>query len=189
MYKMIFTVAAIALLASCDSAVSTNGDSHDGDTVAKRNEKNMMIVYDAIESGDTSKLREVIAEDAVDHNANPDGSDMRGRDSIVHFLGTIRNYFDNMNIDVISHATSADGQYHFSLVRMTGTARQNPWGMPEGHKMDDTSVDVVKLNDKGQVTEHWGFTSQADVMEMMSSMGNMPQQMHSQSGNKASPTQ
>ncbi len=48
-------------------------------------------------------------------------------------------------MEQISEGTSADGNYHFTMVRMTGKAKQNPWGMPVGQDIDDTSVDVAKI--------------------------------------------
>jgi hypothetical protein len=52
---------------------------------------------------------------------------------------------------------------------MRGKAKANPWGMPVGKDIDDTSVDVVKIKD-GKATDHWSFTSQKDMMEMMGGM-------------------
>jgi hypothetical protein len=57
---------------------------------------------------------------------------------------------------------------------MKGKAKANPWGMPVGQDVDDTSVDVVKLKD-GKATDHWGFMSNGDISEMMKKMqGPMP---------------
>jgi predicted SnoaL-like aldol condensation-catalyzing enzyme len=40
-------------------------------------------------------------------------------------------------------------------------------GMPAGHKMTMNSVDVIRF--KGdKAAEHWGFTSNEDIMNMMS---------------------
>lgn len=179
MKRTFFLACISAMLLSCTDSTTVDVNEKHGDSTAQRNADHMKAIYAAIESGDTSKLRDIIAEDAVDHNGNPDGSDRQGRDSIVHYLSTINQYIDNLNMDVVSEGTSSDGAYHFALVRMTGTLKANPWGMPEGYKMDDTSVDVVKLNANGQITDHWGFTSQEDMMEMMSMMqggsGNTPQ--------------
>ena len=52
---------------------------------------------------------------------------------------------------------------------MRGKAKENPWGMPVGMEVDDMVTDVVKIKD-GKATEHWSFTSQKDIHEMMSAM-------------------
>jgi len=50
-------------------------------------------------------------------------------------------------------------------VNVTGTANDNSMGMTAGNKMDDKSVDVVKIKD-GKMVEHWGFLDWQDVMKM-----------------------
>jgi hypothetical protein len=70
---------------------------------------------------------------------------------------------------MLHHATSTDGQYHYATVRMTGTSKQNPWGMPVGLKVDDTIVELLKMKD-GKASDHWGFLSWGDINEMMGAM-------------------
>ncbi len=171
MKKGLLAIAAgMFLLISCnetkDSATAT-GDN-DNMAMAKRNTENDKEVYRAIETGDVSKLDSFLTKDVVDHEGNM-GKDIVGLDSLKHFLGNIHNYFDGLKMEVISEGTSPDNNYHFVMVRMRGKAKANPWGMPVGKDIDDTSVDVVKIKD-GKASEHWGFTSQKDLMEMMSAM-------------------
>ena len=85
----------------------------------------------------------------------------------------MHTYFDGLQMEVLSEATSLDNNYHFSMIRMTGKAKANPWGMPVGMDMDDTGMDVVKIKD-GKATEHWSFSSQKDVGEMMEMMSGKP---------------
>ena len=165
MKKGLFAMAAgMILLISCNQ--TKESDDQMGE--AKRNAENSKAVYQAIESGDVSKLDSFIAKDFIDHDAN-NGKDIVGRDSVKAFLASIHNYFDNLKFEIISEATSQDGNYHYSLIRMTGKSKANPWGMPVGMDMDDMGIDVVKLKD-GVATEHWSFTSQKDIMEMMQGM-------------------
>jgi ketosteroid isomerase-like protein len=176
MKHFLIAMAALALI-SCNSDTKVAGteDKNDHMEMAKKNTDKMKAVYHAIETGDVSGLDTLIAEDAVDHNGNPDGTDVKGRDNIKKMLGEIHTYFDNLKMEYMSDATSADGEYQFALVRMTGKSKANPWGMPVGMDMDDTSVDVVKIKD-GKATDHWGFMSMKDMNEMMQGMkgGSMP---------------
>jgi ketosteroid isomerase-like protein len=171
MKQLLFAFAALLLLLSCNNDTDTTGtnDNNVNSANANRDTENMRMVYNAMETGDVSKLDSILAEDVIDHNGAPDGGDIRGRDSVKRMIGEIHTYFDGLNVELLSDARSADGNYHFALVRMTGTAKKNPWGMPEGMKMDDTSVDVVKMRD-GMATEHWGFLSWGDINEMMKGM-------------------
>jgi hypothetical protein len=176
MKKGLFAIAGMFLLFSCNEAATDSvktGDDNNYMAEANRNSEHNREIYKAIESGDVSKLDSFIAKDVIDHDAN-NGKDIVGIDSLKYFLGNIHNYFDGLKMEMISEATSLDKQYHFAMVRMTGTAKQNPWGMPVGMKIDDLSMDAVKIRDE-KATEHWSFTSQKDMMEMMSAMngGNM----------------
>jgi predicted SnoaL-like aldol condensation-catalyzing enzyme len=136
--------------------------------MVKENTAKNKIIYQAIETGDVSAMDTMLSKDFVDHEANM-GKDIVGLDSVKKYLGSIHNYFDGLKMESISEATSEDGVYHFAMVRMTGKSKANPWGMPVGVDIDDTGVDVVKIKD-GKATDHWGFTSQKDMMEMMGGM-------------------
>jgi hypothetical protein len=169
MKKVLSAFAGLFLLISCnqtkDSAVTGDNDHM---TQAKRNTEHNKEIYRAIETGDVNKLDSFIAKDVIDHEGN-NGKDIKGLDSLKHHLAQIHNYFDGLKMEIITEGTSQDGNYHFSMVRMRGKAKANPWGMPVGMDMDDTSMDVVKIKD-GKASEHWMFMSQKDMMEMMSGM-------------------
>lgn len=170
---MLAIAAGLFLMVSCnDQTKGVRSDSTDSETAAKRNTENTKEVYRAIETGDVSKMDGLFSKDVVDHEGNM-GKDIVGIDSVKAFLGNIHKYFDNLKLEMLSDATSTDGVYYFSLVRMTGKAKENPWGMPVGMDVDDTSVDVIKIKD-GKATDHWSFTSMKDMMEMM---GQMPGDM------------
>jgi predicted SnoaL-like aldol condensation-catalyzing enzyme len=167
MKRLLIAFAAFGLLVSCNDGTTIAGSSDDNH--AERNRQITREVYKAINTGDVSNIDTFWTDDVIDHNAAADGSDVVGKDSVKHYLSQIHTYFDNFNIDVLSEASSSDGNYHFAMVRMKGKAKANPWGMPVGMEMDDTSVDVLKLRD-GKVAEHWGFLSWEDINQMMGQM-------------------
>lgn len=168
--KMILWGLSAWALISCNNAGTDSNHADSTKTNQTANYKaNMNEVYRAIETGDVSKLDSFIAPDFIDHEGDM-GKDIVGRDSVKAFLANIHNYFDNMDVEVMSQAVSEDGNYVFSMVRMTGTAKENPWGMPVGMTMDDMGVDVVRMQN-GMAKEHWSFTSQKDILEMMNMSG------------------
>jgi ketosteroid isomerase-like protein len=170
MKHFLFALAAIALF-SCNNSDNKSADSGNNDHMekAKKSTEAIKMVYHAIETGDVSGLDSIMAEDVVDHNANPDGTDMKGRDNIKKMLADIHTYFDNLKMEYITDAITEDGTTQFTQVRMTGTTKANPWGMPVGKDIDDMSVDVVKIKD-GKATDHWGFMSMKDFQETMAGM-------------------
>ncbi len=164
--KQLLFAAGLLLLISCNDGTTDAGTNENN---AQRNTLHNADIYKAIETGDVSKLDSFIAEDIIDHNGGVDGRDIVGRDSVKKMIGEIHTYFDGLKMEMISEGTSADGNYHFAMVRMKGKAKQNPWGMPVGQDINDVSVDVVKIKD-GMAVEHWGFLSWGDINEMMSAM-------------------
>lgn len=175
MKKILFLLTAATVIIACNDNANdaSANDTSDGTNNAKYTESTKEV-YRAIETGDVSKLDSFIAEDVVDHNANPDGSDLRGRDSVKKMISQIHTYFeDGLKMEFISDAISSDSVYLYTMVRMKGKAKANPWGIPAGTEVDDTSVDVVKLKD-GKAAEHWGFMSMEDVNEMAKMMQQGP---------------
>jgi predicted SnoaL-like aldol condensation-catalyzing enzyme len=126
---------------------------------------NNRALYKAIETGDVSKLKTYIAKDAVDHGGGANGQDITDGDSIIAMLGNIHNSVTNLKMDIIAEA--ANGDYVFTLVRMTGTTTADPgMGMPPNKALDSKSVDVVRLKN-GKAVEHWGFQDPKEMMQMM----------------------
>ncbi|MEP6948870.1 MAG: ester cyclase [Ginsengibacter sp.] len=122
-------------------------------------------LYKAIETGDVSKIKDYIDKDAVDHGGGANGQDVKGGDSIMAMLGGIHNSFTDLKMEVIADAINGD--YVFSLVRLTGTTTANPgMGMPPNKKMDSKSVDVVRIKN-GKAVEHWEFMDPKEMMAMM----------------------
>ncbi len=154
-------LAAIVLLStaiSCNDAAKTENTAK---TVSHKD--HVMMVYAGIESGDMSKVDEFIAEDIVDHM---DMGDVKGRDSVKKVLADIHNHFSNLKFDAIAEATSASGDYNFTLVHMTGTTKDASMGRPANTALDQTSVDVVKWVN-GKAVEHWGYANPQEMMKMM----------------------
>lgn len=165
-------IGATVVLASCNdsktSAATSNTDSSakmSSNTANSTEEQNLAknrSIYNAIETGDSTTIRPLIADDAVDHQG-PNGSEVKGGANITHMLTDMHNHVKDIHFNVVSDA--AKGDYVFSMVDMKGTTTDNTMGMPSGSKMDGRSVDVVKIKD-GKMVEHWGFMDMADVMKM-----------------------
>lgn len=149
-------------MVSCED----KGTGGSGDSQAAKNKEANRNILKAIESGDSSKMSEWIAKDAVDHSG-PNGQVVNGGDSIIAMLSHIKSAFSDLKFEVLEDA--AEGDVVFARVRMVGTTTANPgMGMPPNQKMDMTSVDVIKFKD-GKATAHWGYIDPKDAMMMMQS--------------------
>ncbi|HET7115843.1 MAG TPA: nuclear transport factor 2 family protein [Hanamia sp.] len=172
MKKFLFSSAvAMFFLISCHNAPSGTTAG----TTSSQNDLNIansLKIYKAIQTGDMSAIDTLIASDAIDHDG-PNGTEIKGRDSIVKMLGDIHNHIKDINFDVITSAANDD--YVFSLVHITGTSADSSMGMP-GKSFDEKGVDVIKLKDN-KISDHWGFTDDAQVskemMEMRDKMNSM----------------
>ena len=154
------------LLLSCNhlqahmDSVNSNGDST-AKSAAETNRANTTAVYKGIQAGDVSVMDRFVATDAVDHS---DMGDVKGLDAIKKELNDMHNHIDNMKFDVLADAT--DGDYHFTLIKLSGTTKDNWMGMPAGTKIDNTSVGVEKVSN-GKITEHWRYADAQEMMKMM----------------------
>lgn len=167
MKKLLFSaiLAWASFFISCRDSSTTEANA--GSTSqAAINTANSNKVYRGIESGDLSKMDDFVAADVIDHGGGM--GEVKGLDSVKKMLGDIHNHFSNLKFELVASGT--DGDYHFALVRMTGTTKDAMMGMPANTPVDRRSIDLVKLVD-GKVKDHWMFV---DPKEMMKMMGNAP---------------
>jgi predicted SnoaL-like aldol condensation-catalyzing enzyme len=134
-------------------------------TQAAKNKANTLAVYKGVETGDLSVMDNFVADDVVDHGGSH--GDIKGRDNVKKELADIHNHISNLKMEMIAEATSGD--YHFALVRVTGTSKDDSMGWPANSPVDDTSIDLVRLAN-GKAVEHWQFMDSRNVMAMMSKM-------------------
>lgn len=152
-------------LMSCNQSGSMSGS---GNSQAETNKATTEKVHRAIETGDVSTLTsDMVDSNFVDHEAGPNGTDIKGADAAKKGLADIHNHFTDLKIESIANAT--DGDYNFDLNRTTGTTKDASMGMPANSKFDMISVDVVKYKD-GKATDHWSYADPKDIMKMMQGM-------------------
>ena len=159
MKKLISFVIISIYFISCTDTSTTSTSASNMDSQAEKNRVHSKEVYQAMETGDVSKLDTFIDKDIVDHEGN-----MHGLDTLKKMFANMHNAIKDLKVETIANATGDD--YNFAYVRMTGTAADASMGMPAGTKIDRTYVDVVKMKD-GKAVEHWGYVDQNEMMKMM----------------------
>lgn len=170
--KKIFFAVTIAMLCFLISCKDTSTGSTTTNSNAERNTARNKEVYRAIETGDVSKLDSFIDKDIVDH----EHGEIKGIDSLKKMFADMHNHMSGLKMELVTDATSANGEYHFAWYKMKGTCTDGSMGMPAGTKMDMTGVDVVRIKDNKAV-EHWGFSDPNEMMKMMKSMPPMDHKM------------
>ena len=162
MKKLFFTgIVAMICFISCEQKNATTTTNN-----AERNTERNKMVYAAMETGDVSKLDSFIDKDIIDHGH---GKEIKGIDSLKAMFADMRNHMSGLKFELITDATSANGEYHFSWYKMSGTCTDGSMGVPAGTKMNMSGVDLVRIkNDKA--VEHWSFADPAEMMKMHGGM-------------------
>jgi hypothetical protein len=162
MKKLLFVALTmfVCYLTSCESVT----DNHNSQ--AEKNTANSKEVYRAAETGDVSRLDNFISADFVNHSGGAGDKEIKGRDSLKAAVGDLHNHIRDLKYDLIASATSDDGAYNFTWVKLTGTTTDSSMGVPPNTKLEKTAVNVISIKD-GMFTEHWRFMDTREVAQMM----------------------
>lgn len=159
MYKFLFS---LLLFLSASVLVYSQGM----DEMSKDAKYKMIYneVLNALTTGKTAVLDKYIASDFVEHDPSPMMSEKTGLERIKEDFAAYHKLFPDMKAQV--HSMAVSGDYLFVHLTFTGTTSEPHMGMPAGHKMTMNSVDLIRFSGDKAV-EHWGFTSNEDIMKMM----------------------
>ena len=132
-------------------------------------------VLNALTTGKLDVLDKHIASGFIEHDPSPVMSKKSGLERIKEDFAAYHKIFPDMKAKV--HSIAVDGEYLFVYLTFTGTSSEPYMGMPAGHKMTMNSVDLIRF--KGdKAAEHWGFTANSDIMNMMPQDKMMHEGMH-----------
>jgi len=159
MYKYLFSLLFFLSISALVYSQSVDQVSMDAKYKSMYNE-----VLNALTTGNTDVLDKYIAPDFIEHDPSPTMSDKTGLARIKEDFAAYHKIFPDMKAKV--HSIAVSGDILFAHLTFTGTVSEDHMGMPAGHKMTMNSVDVIRF--KGdKAVEHWGFTSNEDIMNMM----------------------
>ncbi len=121
-------------------------------------------VMNALTTGKTDVLDKYIAPDFIEHDPSPTMSNKTGLERIKEDFAAYHKAFPDMQAQV--HTMAVSGDYLFAYLTFTGTTSEPFMGMPANHKMTRNSIDLIRF-EGDKAVEHWGFTSNEDIMKMM----------------------
>lgn len=160
MLKYLFSLLSFIILPSMVYSQSAEEMSMDVKYKMIYNE-----VLNALTAGKLDMLDKYIALDFIEHDPSPTMSSKTGVERIREDFAAYHKIFPDMKSKV--HSIAVSGDMLFAYLTFTGTTSEPYIGMPAGHKMTMNSVDVIRF--KGdKAAEHWGFTANTDIMDMMS---------------------
>jgi predicted SnoaL-like aldol condensation-catalyzing enzyme len=140
-------------------------DSTSKESKDERNKKVVMASYDAMNSGNVNDALKDCAADCVDYG---DGSmpPVKGKDSIMKMINEWKTAFPDSKGSNLKYV--ADGDWVMVWGDQSGTWKNDIMGMKatnKSYKMKD--VDIFKLNDAGQIEEHYNVQSPNTMMSQI----------------------
>jgi len=135
-----------------------------------RTEQNKAIVLrfnkECIEQGLAASFEELLAEDVVNHAAQPGAPN--GKESFTHFLNDVlRKGFPDIKVEILAQV--AENDLVTTRKKLRGTHKADIFGIPAtGRQVEINVIDIIRLQD-GKYKEHWGQSNFAEVLRQLSS--------------------
>jgi len=159
MYKYFLPLILLLVL-----PVLVYGQGKDQGSMDAKYKKMYNEVLNDLTSGKTDMLDKYIASDFIEHDPSPVMSKKTGIDRIKEDFAAYHKIFPDMKAQV--HSIAVSGDMLFAYLTFTGTTAEPYMGMSAGQKTSMNSIDLIRF--KGdKAVEHWGFTSNEDMMKMM----------------------
>jgi predicted ester cyclase len=121
-------------------------------------------VVKVLEGGSVDQLDSYCTPDMVEHDIDPMVTKNTGIAAVKDIFNNYHKIFPDMKAEI--HNMAVNGDYLFAYITFTATTSQSFMGMPAHHKFTMNSVDLIRFNGD-KMAEHWGFTSDSDMMNMM----------------------
>ena len=124
-------------------------------------------IYNIMNTGDFSKVDQLIASNAVDHEAPP-GAPL-GPAVLKEFVTMFRAAFPDLKISAEDMIADGDKVAVRAVIR--GTHKGEFMGVPAtGKQFEVSGIDIIRF-EGGKAVEHWGVT---DTMSLMQQLGAAP---------------
>jgi steroid delta-isomerase-like uncharacterized protein len=128
----------------------------------------MRSTYDRINSGDIAGFGDLVADDFVEHEELPGLTPTK--EGVLEYFRVLRTAFPDMRMDVEDLIASDDKTV--ARVKITGTHNGEFMGVPPtGTPVEVELIDIMKFDEAGLVSEHWGV---ADMLSLMQQLGVVP---------------
>jgi steroid delta-isomerase-like uncharacterized protein len=117
----------------------------------------------AVNSGDLEQLRDVIAQDVVDHDPAPDQA--AGPEGYIRMFASLRRSFPDLAVSVDSLVM--DDDKIAIAYTLTGTQNGEFLGVaPTGRKVRARGVQIARFQG-GKMVERWGSSDQLGILQQI----------------------
>jgi steroid delta-isomerase-like uncharacterized protein len=129
----------------------------------EQNVRTMQRQGEAVNTGKLGQLREVFAEDVIDHDPAPDQG--KGPEGYVRFFTDLRTAFPDLAVAVDYLVTDDDNVA--MAYTITGTHNGPLMGIPAtGKKVKARGMQIARFKD-GLVVERWGSSDELGILKQI----------------------
>lgn len=128
--------------------------------MSEENKEIVRRAYDAMKAGDFAFLREIVADNFVEHEEMPGVPPTK--EGVLQYFQTMRSAFSDFAFEVDDMA--AEGDMVIVRVRMVGTHKGEFMGIPAtGKQLNVPTADFLRI-EGGKIVEHWGVTDSGAML-------------------------
>lgn len=139
-------------------------------TTEELKELNRRFVEEVFNRQNLDYADEALAEDFVEHADMPPGITPDKAGTLEWFKMAFGMSSD-MKTEILQAVASGDRIASHIVIRGTDTGGAMPGVPPTNKPFEMQSIDIVRVNEEGKFTDHWGIT---DTMSMMQQLGLAP---------------
>lgn len=109
---------------------------------------------------------EMLAEDFTEHADVPPGV-TPNKQGALEWFKTAYGMSSDMKAEIVDVIVSGDTIATHTRLRGTDTGGAIPGTPPTNKMFEIDSIDIVRVNDQGKFTDHWGITDQMSMMQQL----------------------
>lgn len=121
---------------------------------------------EAVNSGNLSALRDIVAPDAVDHDPAPNQGP--GPEGFITFFTMMRTAFPDLKI-AVEHMVADEDNVSFAY-RVTGTQNGEFMGLPPtGRPINVRGMQITRF-ENGKQVERWGSSDELGILQQIGAL-------------------
>lgn len=139
-------------------------------TPEEMRELNRRFVDEVFNKQNLDAVDEMLGDDFVEHADVPPGM-TPDKQGALEWFKIAFGMSSDMKVEIKNTIVSGDRIATHTVMRGTDTGGAMPGVPPTNKTFEIESIDIMRVNDDGKFTDHWGIT---DMMAMMQQLGLAP---------------
>ncbi len=139
-------------------------------SIEQMRELNRRFVEEVFNEQNLDAADELLADDFAEHGDVPPGM-TPDKQGALEWFKIAFGMSSDMRVEIKNVIASGDRIATHTVMRGTDTGGAMPGVPPTGKPFEIESIDIMRVNDEGRFTDHWGIT---DTMSMLQQLGLAP---------------